>query len=199
MKENRFYRVVREIASVFCAIVFPVKVIDRENVPDTGAVLLCSNHISLLDPVLLACALKRRISFMAKKELFSTKAGNWFFRMLGMVPVDRGASDIQALRICLEVLNEGGLLGIFPQGHRYKQDEKREIQNGAALMALRSKAVVVAAHVSAPLKAFHRTTIRFSQPIDFSDFSRINSQAIEAASGRITEAIWREEKKTHGN
>jgi len=194
MKENKFYRAVRAIAKFICMIVFPVRVFGRENVPAEGAVLLCSNHVSLLDPVLIACSLKRRVSFLAKKELFGTKFSDWFFRTLGMVPVDRGASDIQALRICLDVLHREGLLGIFPQGHRYKQDECREIQNGAALMALRSKAVVVAAHVSAPMKAFRRTTIRFSTPVDLTDMTRVNAQAIEAASGRITEAIWQEEK-----
>lgn len=194
MKENRFYRLIRGIARLICLVVFPVKVTGRENVPENGAVLLCSNHVSLIDPVLLACALKRRITFMAKKELFSTRFTNWFFRELGMVPVDRGASDIQALRTCLEVLGEGGLLGIFPQGHRYKQDEKRDIQNGAALMALRSRAAVVAAHVSAPMKAFRRTEIRFSAPIDLSDFARVNAQAIQETSNRITEGIWQEEK-----
>ena len=194
MKENKFYRAVRAIAKFICMIIFPVRVFGRENVPAEGAVLLCSNHVSLLDPVLIACSLKRRVSFLAKKELFGTKFSDWFFRTLGMVPVDRGASDIQALRICLDVLGEGGMLGIFPQGHRYKLDEKREIQNGAALMALRSKAVVVAAHVSAPMKAFRRTTIRFSAPIDLADMARVNSQAIQTTADRITKAIWQEEK-----
>lgn len=194
MKVNYFYRVVRNIAWFLCKIIFPTKVIGAEHIPAEGPVLICSNHVSLVDPVLIATSFKRRITFMAKKELFGTKFTDWFFRNLGMVPVDRGASDIAALRVCLDVLNEGGLLGIFPQGHRFKQDESREIQNGAALMALRSKAVVIPAHVSAPMKAFRRTTVRFGAPIDFSDMARINSQAIQAASSRITDGIWQEEQ-----
>lgn len=194
MKVNYFYRVVRNIAWFLCKIIFPTKVIGAEHIPAEGPVLICSNHVSLVDPVLIATSFKRRITFMAKKELFGTKFTDWFFRNLGMVPVDRGASDIAALRVCLDVLNEGGLLGIFPQGHRFKQDESREIQNGAALMALRSKAVVIPAHVSAPMKAFRRTTVRFGAPIDFSDMARINSQAIQAASNRITDGIWQEEQ-----
>ena len=194
MKENHFYRVVRNIAWFLCKIIFPTKVIGAENVPAEGPVLICSNHVSLVDPVLIAVSFRRRITFMAKKELFSTKFTSWFFRNLGMVPVDRGASDIAALRVCIEALNEGGLLGIFPQGHRYKQDEMREIQNGAALMALRSHATVVPAHISAPMKAFRTTTVRFGKPVDLSDMGRVNSQAIQAASARITEGIWQEEK-----
>ena len=134
MKENRFYRLIRNIAWFLCKIIFPTKVTGAENIPAEGPVLLCSNHVSMVDPVLLAVSFRRQVTFMAKKELFGTKFTNWFFTNLGMVPVDRGASDIQAMRVCLEVLNSGGLLGVFPQGHRFKQDESREIQNGAALM-----------------------------------------------------------------
>jgi len=194
VKKNYFYRFIRNAAWFLCKIIFPTKVIGVENVPAEGPVLICSNHVSMVDPVLIATSFYRHITFTAKKELFATKFTNWFFRNLGMVPVDRGASDIAALRVCIEALNEGRLLGIFPQGHRFKQDDSREIQNGAALMALRSKAVVVPAHVSAPLKAFRRNTIRFGKPVDLSDLTRINSQAISAASNRITEGIWQEEK-----
>lgn len=194
MKVNYFYWAVRNIAWFLCRIIFPTKVIGAENVPAEGPVLICSNHVSLVDPVLIAVSFKRQITFMAKKELFGTKFTNWFFKNLGMVPVDRGASDLAAMRVCIEALGEGRLLGIFPQGHRFKQDENHEIQNGAALMALRSKAVVVPAHVSAPLRFFRRNTLRFGKPVDLSDLTRVNSQAIAAASGRITEGIWQEEK-----
>lgn len=193
MKTNRFYRVIRAIVGAFCRVVYPTRVIGVENIPAEGPVLLCSNHISMLDPVLLICSIRRQVSFLAKKELFSTGLTNWFFRALGMVPVDRGASDIQALRVSLEVLNNGGVLGIFPQGHRHRQDECREIQNGAAMLALRSKAQVVAAHVSAPMRAFRRTVIRISEPIDLSDVARGNSQSIQATSKRIASNIWQEE------
>lgn len=194
MKVNYFYRVVRNVAWFLCKIIFPTKVIGVENVPKEGPVLICSNHISMVDPVLIAVSFGRQITYMAKKELFATKFTNWFFSNLGMVPVDRGASDLAAMRVCIEALGEGRLLGIFPQGHRFKQDENHEIQNGAAMMALRSKAVVIPAHVSAPLKFFRKNTVRFGKPVDLSDLVRINSQAIMEASSRITEGIWQEEK-----
>lgn len=194
MKINGFYRFIRVIAWIICKIVFPTKVTGVENIPEEGAVLICSNHVSMVDPVMIAISLKRQISFLAKKEAFGTKFTNWFFRSLGMVPVDRGASDIAAMRVCIETLNEGRMLGVFPQGHRYKQDENREIQSGAAMMALRSRAVVIPVHVSAPLKAFRINTIRFGNPVDLADLTRVNAQAIATASSRITEGIWQEEK-----
>ena len=193
MKENRFYRFIRGLAKLICAIVFPTKVTGVENIPAEGPVLLCCNHVSMVDPVFLACALKRRVTYLAKKELFGTKFTNWFFRSLGMVPVDRGASDIQAMRVCMDILKQGGVLGIFPQGHRYKNDENREMQNGAAMMALRARPAVVAAHVSAPLKAFRMNYIRISAPVDLSDIARVNAAGLEDATKRIAGAIWQEE------
>ena len=193
MKENRFYTFARAVVRVLCAIIFPYKVVGLENVPSEGSVLLCCNHVSMIDPVFLACALRRRVTYLAKKELFSNKIMNWLLRALGMVPVDRGASDIQAMRVCMDVLKQGGVLGIFPQGHRYKNDENREMQNGAAMMALRARPAVVAVHVSAPLKPFRRTNIRISAPLDLSDIARVNAAGLEDATKRIAGAIWQEE------
>ena len=193
MKVNRFYRFARAIVWAVLKVFFPSRVIGAHNIPAEGPVLLCCNHVSMLDPLFLACSTKRQITYLAKKELFGNAFTNWLFRALGMVPVDRGASDIQALRTCLEVLAGGGLLGIFPQGHRYRQDESREIQNGAAMMALRSKATVIAAHVI-PFKMMRCTTVRYSEPIDLSDMTRASSQALQTVSERIALNIWQEDK-----
>lgn len=194
MKENRFFRVVRGAIRPLAAVIFPVKAEGLENLPAEGALLLCCNHISLLDPVLVACAMRRPISFIAKRELFKTRLGKWFFEKLGMVSVDRGASDLQAMRVCLGVLNEGGALGIFPQGHRYRNDEKHELQTGAAMMAIRSRATVVTVNISHPLRAFRRTYIRFHRPLDLSDVTRANSEALLEVTHRIASGIWQEEK-----
>lgn len=194
MKENRLYRFLRSMAIVVFAIIFPTKVTGVEHIPADGAVMLCCNHVSGIDPIFLACALKRRVTYLAKKELFANKFMNWLLRSIGMVPVDRGASDIQAMRVCLDVLKQGGVLGIFPQGHRYKQDENRTMQNGAAMMALRARPVVIAAHISAPVKLFRRTIIRISPPLDLSDIARVNAAGLQSATERIAGAIWQEEQ-----
>lgn len=192
--QNVFYWIVRNLVKVICWIVFPTKVIDADKVPSQGPVMVCCNHVSFMDAIFLACALKRRVTYLAKKELFKNPIMNWILRGIGMVPVDRGASDIQAMRVCLDVLKEGRLLGIFPQGHRYADDSHHELQNGAALMALRARPMVVAAHVSNAAKLFRRTTIRFSDPIDLSDILRVNAQGLQQASLRIAGAIWQEDK-----
>ncbi len=195
MSKNRFYSLMRGIVKPVAALIFPTRVTGAEHIPDEGAVLLCCNHISMLDPVLMICFLRRPVRFLAKKELFDSKIGNWFFRKMGMVPVDRGAGDLAAMRTCLEVLNEGGALGVFPQGHRFHQDESHEIQSGAGMMALRSRAAVVPVHISAPMRPFHRIYMNVRAPIDISDLTRPNSQAIETITHRIAGGIWQEENQ----
>lgn len=192
--QNTFYWIVRNFIKALCMVLFPMKVVGAEKVPAEGSVMVCCNHVSFMDAIYLACALKRRVTYLAKKELFENKFLNWVLRGIGMVPVDRGASDIQAMRTCLEVLKEGRLLGIFPQGHRYKEDDHRELQNGAAMMALRARPVVVPVHVSAPAKLFRKVTIRVGDPIDLSDIVRVNAPGLAEASSRIAAGIWQEDK-----
>ena len=191
---NTFYTVVRNVIKVLCMVLFPMKVVGADKVPSEGPVLLCCNHVSFMDAVYLACALKRRVTYLAKKELFENKFMNWALRNLGMVPVDRGASDIQAMRTCMDVLKEGRMLGIFPQGHRYKEDDHRELQNGAAMMALRARPVVIPVHVSAAAKLFRKVTVRVGDPIDLSDIARVNAPGLAEANKRIAGGIWQEEK-----
>ena len=171
-------------------LIFPHRVTGLENVPAEGAVMLCSNHVSMLDPFFIAGAVKREIRFISKKELFKNRLLGAIMTKLGMFPVDRGGSDMAAMRTCLSILKEGGVLGIFPQGHRYKHDENHEMQSGAAFIALRTHAPVVPIHVSGPVRPFHRTTIHIMPPVDLSDLTRPDAPSIGEATRRLGEAIW---------
>ena len=111
-----------------------------------------------------------------------------------MVPVDRGGSDMAAMRTCISVLKEGGVLGIFPQGHRYKHDESHEMQSGAAFIALRTHVPVVPIHVSGPVRPFRFTRIHIMPPVDLSDLTRPDAPSIGEATKRLSDAIWTAEK-----
>lgn len=119
------------------------EVIGLENVPRTGKFLLMANHVSWLDPPILGWLIPRRITFMAKEELFR----NWFVRWVvanyGAFPIRRGEGDRQALREALKVLDSGGVLGMFPEGTRSRDGQLQAGQPGIALLALRSGAPVL--------------------------------------------------------
>jgi 1-acyl-sn-glycerol-3-phosphate acyltransferase len=108
--------------SIFNLVTFTwlgLKVVGAENVPETGAVILASNHASNFDPPLVGTAVRQRlIHFMAKEELFHNPIMNWFLRYMNTFPVHRGHVDRKALVEALRVLKSGEILGIFPEGTR---------------------------------------------------------------------------------
>ena len=191
MENNRAYARIRRFLICLFHLIFPMKVTGRENLPAEGACILCSNHLSDWDPFLLACALPRQVVFLAKKELFETPVVRWFVKKMGAFPVNRGSADLSAIRKCMSVVKEGEVLGIFPQGHRYKADDHRKLESGAALVALRTRTPIVPVHISAPLRCFHRVRIEVGAPVELADlFGKSDAASLETATQRLTDAIW---------
>lgn len=99
--------------------------------------ILCSNHIHLLDPIVLAISTKRKVHFLAKKELFKW---GWFAKILyslGAIPVDRDSTDLKAIKSSVKVLKEDKYLGIFPEGTRVKEVKYENVKNGISYIALK--------------------------------------------------------------
>lgn len=139
----RIYLVARFLVRIFLYVFCRFRVAGRDNLPDTGPVVLVSNHVSWWDPVIIACAFQRRVRFMAKEELFKIPFLGWFLRVIGCVPVRRGKSDRSAIKAALEVLEKGEVLGLFPEGRRSKTGELLKPQGGAAMLALKSGACIL--------------------------------------------------------
>ena len=190
MKENRFYAFFRALVLPLLHLFFPYRVTGRENIPTDGAAVLCSNHVSMIDPVFIAMATRRYIRYISKKELFENRFTNWFFRHMGMFPVARGETDMTAMRTMMSVLKEGGVLGIFPQGHRYPQDDNRTLESGVAIVALRARVPVIPIHVRGPVRMFHRNEIHIGKPVMLDDLRRIDAPTLAEADKRLIEAIW---------
>ena len=150
-------------------LVFRMKVVGAENVPQEGPVLLCSNHLAKRDPVLLGLCQKRQVFYMAKEELFRNKFLGGLFRMLGAFPVKRGTGGADALEDAYTLLEENGVVGVFIEGHRSKDGRLLKPKTGAALLAYKTKAPVVPVCITAgdglQPGMFKRTLIRFGKPI----------------------------------
>jgi len=106
-------------------------------------VVIVSNHLSDLDPLIVGSAVKRRVGFMAKQELFEVPGVRWWVSACGAFPVRRGEPDRQALRTAMHLLEGGGVLVMFPEGTRGTTRELRPPEPGAALLALRTGATVL--------------------------------------------------------
>ena len=116
---NSFFVFVYYLVALVAGILHPVTVIGRENLPEHGA-LLCPNHNSNWDPVLVAIKtpVNYRLHIMAKKELFCNRVFDWVLRKLGAFPVDRGEGDIEAVKNALPATKSGDNLLAAPQGTR---------------------------------------------------------------------------------
>jgi len=111
--------------------------------PASGPVIVVCNHRSDLDPLVAGSALRRRVMFMAKQELFRVPGVRWWVTSCGAFPVRRGEPDRQALRTSLRILEGGGVLVMFPEGTRATGRELRPPEPGAALLALRTGATIL--------------------------------------------------------
>ncbi len=119
-----------------------------DNMPAEGPVILAINHQSIWDPLVAASSLPRKVSFMAKEELFSIPVLGKIFLKLGAFPVKRGQGDMNAIRQSLAILKDGRVLGLFPEGTRSKDGEIQKGLPGMVLLMEKSKATVV------PIKMF---------------------------------------------
>lgn len=124
------------------------KVQGLKNFPADGPVILAINHQSAWDPIVMAAAVPRHISYMGKEELFSVPLLGRLITIFGAFPVKRGQGDMSAIRQSLAILKEGRVLGVFPEGSRSKTGEIQKGLPGMVLLMERGQAAVV------PVKIF---------------------------------------------
>jgi 1-acyl-sn-glycerol-3-phosphate acyltransferase len=174
-----------------------------ENVPEHGAAILASNHLSFSDSIFLPLSLKRRITFLAKAEYFTGKGvkgllTRGFFKGVGQVPIDRsgGRASEAALRKGLEILNAGELLGLYPEGTRSPDGRLYRGKTGIARMALEAGVPVIPVamintfDIQPPGKIIPRIMrvgIRIGEPLDFSRYEGMEADRFVLRS--ITDEI----------
>ncbi|HET7578571.1 MAG TPA: lysophospholipid acyltransferase family protein [Bacillales bacterium] len=161
-------------------LIHRLKVIGAENVPKEGGVLLCGNHINNLDPPLVGAASPRPVHFMAKAELFEVPILKSLLPKIHAFPVKRGAGDRQALRAGLKVLDDGKIMGLFPEGTRSKDGKLGKAFSGAGFFALRSSAHIVPCAIMGSYRPPARVTVIFGEPIDFSELREQKTSATRA-------------------
>ena len=188
---TKFYMFARIVLGTFFSIAYPCRLTGKENIPAEGACIISSNHISARDPFYIAMRTMRHVYFMAKAELFKNKLIARLITMLGGFPVNRGQSDLNAIRTSLKILKEGHILGIFPQGTRSRDNAQTQMEGGIAMIALRAGVKVVPVYVDGPYRLFRKTALAIGEPVDLSDFGRkCDSATIKLATERIENAIW---------
>ncbi len=169
---NKFYSFISATCSSLVKFLFRVKVEGLENEPAEGGVLVCSNHISFWDVAIIGAVLNRQVRFFAKKEVFHTPILRHFAKAMGAFPVDRKspASAALAVRYTVNLVTEGEMVGIFPQGTRCSKVDPREtdIKNGVGQIVYRSGVTVLPVCIQTKkwkASLFRRTYVRIGKPI----------------------------------
>ncbi len=182
------YRMARAFLRVFFLTLFRLKAEGRSNIPEHGAVVLCSNHISYLDPPLVGTPLSRQVHYMAKAELFSIPVLGWLIVQFGAFPVKRGGISKESIRRATQLLKDGRVLGIFPEGTRSNGGGIGK--KGAASLALRSQATVIPVAIIGSYSLFRKMVIVYGEPVDLSEFAGdISSEKLEQATDKIMSVI----------
>ena len=185
---DKFYKFLKNIAiGPAIELAFHPWVEGLEHIPAEGPAILASNHLSFSDSIFLPIAVPRKITFMAKSEYFEApgirgKATAAFFRGSGQVPVDRtgGNASTAAISTGVRLLNEGHLLGIYPEGTRSPDARLYRGKTGVARMALEARVPVlpVAMINTEMVQPIGRSRpnlgvevgIRIGEPLDFSRY-----------------------------
>lgn len=168
------YWICKVVARFLLRVAFNLKVIYDELPPETGAFVVCGKHMSVIDPLYPLFEMKRRrVYFMAKAELFRTKIGAWFFRSVGAFPIERGKSDMRAMKEALTILRRGDVLGMFPEGTRiHGRAEPERIKTGIMQFCWRQKCGVYPFGVkvkNGKLKFRRRVEVRFGSFIPYEE------------------------------
>lgn len=161
-----------------------------EYVPASGPLIVACNHVSYLDPPVMGCLCPRRISYMAKKELFTIPILGSTIRALGAYAVDRHGSATAAIKRSLEVLQAGGAIGIFPEGTRNRTGTVSP-QTGVALLAALAGAPVVPVAITGSDGAlrFSKIRVAFGRPLALSGSRKATRDDLAKFTSEIMNAI----------
>lgn len=177
-----FYRFVKAILTPILKGLYHVRAVGLESFPEDGPVIVVANHVSFMDSLFIPLMVPRRMVYLAKAEYFESWKTAWFFKFLGMIPVKRDVKEKTeaALLAGLEVLEEEGVIGLYPEGTRSPDGRCYRGRTGVARLVMRSQARVVPVGLIGSRqvmpkearwpKLWGHVTVRFGEPLDFSRY-----------------------------
>ena len=182
-------------------LVFGYRIIGRDNVPKTGAVILASNHASFLDPPFVGSGIWRRVNFVARDTLFDKPVGRFILTRWKAIPVRREQLDKAVLKTILDRLKAGEIVSLFPEGTRSPDENFLPGKPGIGMIVSMAKVPVVPVYVKGSWKVMGKThkgfrptpvSITYGRPMEFTGLEGLRGHE---RYQKISDAIMEEIKK----
>lgn len=195
------YNFLKRTVWLLTKLIFRIEYEGLENIPETGAFIVVGNHTNNFDPILISFTTKRKISYLAKAELFNTKFTKLLFESINCIRIDRNKTDITAIKNALKVLKTGGILGIFPEGTRIKEgSESSPIKSGAVMIASKGKVNILPVAISGKYKLFSKIKVSVLPMYDIKGALAEKNGDIENVASDVMNIIYREvARNSNGN
>ena len=152
-----FYYVVKAICWLILKIFWRMEIIGIENLPQSGGLIIASNHVSYLDPAVLTASFNRKIYFLTKKEVFKNNFISFLLKNMNALPIDRGKVDMLAFKKAINILREEKVLGIFPEGTRSSNGELQELKLGTIKIAMKTGVPILPVGIIGTHKIYPRS------------------------------------------
>ena len=187
MKEPTLYKIVKPPLALWFRLFYRPQIAGKENIPESGKIILAGNHTNFLDCFNVAVSTKRCVHYIAKAELMKG-IGKYIFPGLGIIPVDRSTSGKDAVKTAEEYLADGKLVAIFPEGTINRTDgPMMPFKGGAVKIACDAGCDIVPFAITGKYKLFRKSVkIAFMPPI------KIEKGSLKAANKKLEETVLNE-------
>lgn len=188
------YVIAAGLFKIYFKLYYHWKIKGFENIPVKGSLVVVANHVSFLDPPVVGCIMNRQVHFMAKEELFKNPLLSWALQKIGTFPVKRGRPDRGALKRALDILRNGEVLGIFPEGTRHKQGRLGRAKSGAVMIPIKTKSPILPVGIKYEAR---RLKVSIGQPFTLNEYyeRKLSREDLKKAGDCIMEKIQAELSK----
>ena len=188
-----FYNFMLKLFSIFSRTFFKFEVIGTENIPSEGNLIIAANHKSNLDPIFVASAVnkKRKMTAIAKEELFKNKILAKILNKVEIIPINRQNPGLGTIKRILKYIKNDYALVMFPEGTRSKTEDFNNAKAGLSLFATKAKAEIVPCTIYSSYKLFKPAKIYFGEPISLEEYykQKLTSEDHERISGEVMDII----------
>jgi len=186
------YKIGRFITYLLSLILFRITITGKENIPECGGALICPNHISNIDPVVISFATPREIHYMAKAELFKNPLLGWFFKKVNAFPVNREKVGVETIKTSLKILKEDKVLGIFPEGHRVNPEERISPASGFVVFAIKTKSPIIPVRIRGKYRFRSKIEIIIGKPVYLEEYygKKLSDDETRRLSEKIMDTVY---------